>query len=204
MEPFRALLGLALAALAITALAGLAAWWLEDGRRLKRALRRSLANRVELDLYDLDRGRAAGLDTGAKALSVLWDKGVTGLVFAFDEVEGAELIVDGKVVGRVQRGETRRVLDEAWPNAEQVTLRLMFDDPRWPDFELDLYSPAAARAARGTPVEAVRQGRKWLAAADAIIRRSERRSEKRRAEPPKPVAHAPLTETLDRAAGDDD
>ncbi len=67
-----------------------------------------------------------------------------GLVYAFDEVEGGEIIVDGHVVARVRRGEPRKALDVMAPDAELVTLRLMFADARYPEFELALWNAVAA------------------------------------------------------------
>ncbi|KAK0330099.1 hypothetical protein LTR94_034171, partial [Friedmanniomyces endolithicus] len=83
---------------------------------------------------------------------VLWASGAHGLAYAFDEVEGGEIIVDGHVVARVRRGEARKSLDVLAPDAEQVVLRLMFDDARQPEFELALWDAAFA-GETGSPGE---------------------------------------------------
>lgn len=148
-------------------------WWFEASRRLGRALRSSLGKHPDAIVYDLDGKKAAGLDFTAGDLAILWNTGAQGLVFAFDEIDGAELIVDERVVARAQRGESRKVLNETHAQAAHVTLRLMFDDVQTPEFELNLFgdqvshSPVHAR----TAAEAVRLGRKWLSHIDAVIKR---------------------------------
>jgi hypothetical protein len=194
-------------------------WWFEASRRLARALRSSLGKSPDAIVYDLSNRKAAGLDFTAGDLAVLWNTGAQGLVFAFDEIDGAELIVDERVVARAQRGETRKVLNETHAQAAHVTLRLMFDDVQTPEFELNLYgdqishSPVHAR----TAAEAVRLGRKWLSHIDAVIKRTpeaapavaarpaEAASETKVAarEPPSPAAQRPPWEDDDDADEDD-
>lgn len=176
-ELVRVLLLILLAGAAVTAAGLFASWWMEDSRRLRRALRRSLGGPPETEAIAPADGRAAGLDFASESLAVLWDKGAAGLVYAFDEVEGAELIVDGRVCARVRRHEPRRDLDELPREAEAVTLRLVFSDPRWPEFELDLFGPGDGGAS--DPADAMRLGRRWLAHLEAVLRR-----------PPRPAAVA--------------
>jgi hypothetical protein len=110
--------------------------------------------------------------------------GDSGLVYRLDEVEGAELIVDGEVAARVRRGEAGRPLERLNRMAEHVALRLIFADPRHPDFELELKGERDAEVGAGAPAEeAVRQGRRWLAHVDSILRRRP---------PPEPPRAAPL------------
>jgi len=169
---------MALAAGVLTGGAAGAAWWFEDARRLRRALKRVLKLRPEVEAVDPFSGRAAGLDFETEAVAVLWDRGGSGLVYRLDELDGAELIVDGAVAARVRRGEARRALDALSPNAERVTLRLIFADPRWPEFELDLWEPrSVARPRAGTPEDAVKAGRKWLTHVEAVFRRPVREQE---------------------------
>lgn len=72
------------------------------------------------------------------------------------------------------RDEPRRVLDAVNASARQVTLRLLFDDARHPDFSLDLWLPAD-RYPRGaiSAAAAIREARGWLARAEAIMRRAQ-------------------------------
>jgi hypothetical protein len=172
-EAVRTLILLALAAAGLTAAAALAAWWFETTRKLRRILRRVLKAVPEAEALDPGQGRAAGLDFAGRSVAVLWDKGSSGLVYGFDELDGAELIIDGHVAARVMRGEPKRPLDGVGRNADQVALRLTFADARFPEFELDLWGDQSAYSAKGqTPADAVRTGRRWLAHVDAVIRKS--------------------------------
>ena len=99
----RTLLLLGLAALALTGGVAGAASWFEDGRRLRRILKKVLKRTPEAEAIDAGQGRAAGLDLDSGAVAVLWDRGGSGLVYAIDELDGAELIVDGDVAARSAR-----------------------------------------------------------------------------------------------------
>ena len=98
-------------------------------------------------LVALGRGCGVGSNFTSNQVAVVWDAGAWGFVYSLDELMGAEVIVDGQVVGRVHRGEARRALD-AFDAAERVALRLVFDDPGQPDFILDLWLPEDEDAAR--------------------------------------------------------
>ncbi|MFN4289118.1 MAG: hypothetical protein ACK4E3_11555 [Brevundimonas sp.] len=169
IEMVRILLLIALAAAALTTLSLALAWWMQPGRRLERAMVRALGPELEAVAISLAEGRAAGLDFETGQVCVLWDRGASGLVYGFDEIAGAEMIVDGHVVARVQRGEQRRALDVMAPDAEAVTLRLMFDDPRNPEFELTLWD-ALKPTETGSPAEAMRLGRRWLSHVEALLK----------------------------------
>ena len=169
VDALRLLLLVCLAAAAVTT-AGLGlAWWMEAERRMRRALIRSLGAPPEVEALSAAEGRACGLNFDTGQVGVLWDRGVNGLVYDFEEVEGAEMIVDAHVVARVRRGENRRSLDVMAPDAGQVVLRLMFSDARFPEFELDLFN-AAAPAQTGSPAEALRLGRRWLSHLEALLK----------------------------------
>ncbi len=168
----RVLLYFLFAGIALTLIASGLMWWFEASRRLQRALTGALGKPADAIVYDLHGKKAAGLDFSNGDLAIMWETGGQGLVFAFDEIEGAELIVDERVVARAQKGENRKVLNETHAQAAKVTLRLMFDDVEVPEFEVDLYgdvshSPVHAK----TAAEAVRLGRKWLSHVDAVIKR---------------------------------
>ncbi|MBW8882867.1 MAG: hypothetical protein JF615_16015 [Asticcacaulis sp.] len=168
----RVLLYFLFAGIALTLIASGLMWWFEATRRLQRALTSSLGKSPDAIVYDLGGAKAAGLDFTAGDLAVMWNTGGQGLVFAFDEIEGAELIVDERVVARAQRGEPRRVLNETHANAARVTLRLMFDDVQTPEFELNLFGDVSHNPVHAkTASEAVRAGRKWLSHVDAVIKR---------------------------------
>jgi hypothetical protein len=169
----RLLVLLALAAGALTGIAAILGWWFEGSRRLRRIARAALGATPNVLAVDAAEGRAAALSADAQVIAVVWEQGAEALRYGFEELEGAELIIDGRVEARIVRGEPKRPLDALGRNAEQVTLRLMFADTRYPEFELDLWGPQSAFRTRvGRPADAVRAGRRWLALADAATRRT--------------------------------
>jgi hypothetical protein len=168
-DALRVILLVALAAAALTTAALLLTWWMEPERRMRRALLKSLGAPPEADAISPAEGRAAGLDFDGAQVAVLWNRGAAGLVYAFEEIEGGEIIVDGHVVARVRRGEARKSLDVMAPDAELVVLRLMFADARHPEFELALWD-AALPAPAGSPGEAMRLGRRWLSHLEALLK----------------------------------
>lgn len=180
------------AGIALTLIASGMMWWFEATRRLQRALNTALGKAADAIVFDLGASKAAGLDFTNGDLAVMWNTGAQGLVFAFDEIEGAELIVDERVVARAQRGEPRRVLNETHANASRVTLRLMFDDVQTPEFELNLFGELSHNPVHAkTASEAVRLGRKWLSHIDAVIKRM----------PAAPSAYPPETPPATAIAG---
>ena len=168
-EALRVILLVALAAAALTTGALTLNWWMEPERRLRRAMLKSLGAVAEAEAVSAHEGRAAGLDFDGGQIAVLWDRGAHGLVYGFDEVEGGEIIVDGHVVARVRRGEPRKALDVMAPDAELVTLRLLFADARYPEFELALWNALAAGHTGSAP-EAMRLGRRWLSHLEALLK----------------------------------
>jgi hypothetical protein len=168
-EALRLILLIGVAAAALTTGAMLLSWWMEPVRRMKRCLLNALGASPEAEALSPAEGRAAGLDFDGAQVAVLWNRGGSGLVYAFDEIEGGEIIVDGHVVARVRRGETRKSLDILVPDAERVTLRLLFNDPRQPEFELALWN-AAVRVQTSSPGEALRLGRRWLSHLEALLK----------------------------------
>ncbi|MFN3522649.1 MAG: hypothetical protein ACK4YQ_10405 [Phenylobacterium sp.] len=172
-EFVRLLLLVALAGTALTFLGSAAIWFMDEERRLRRALRRVLKGPPEAVVFARGRGRAAGFQFASGLAAVAWDNGAWCLVYRLEELMGAELIVDGQVVARAFRGEPRRALDQMAGAVEDVRLRLIFDDPRHPDFELELWTPGdQAGRAPLTPAKAVQEANRWLARAEAILRRS--------------------------------
>jgi hypothetical protein len=172
-ELARLILLLVLAGGGLTALGGGAIWYMEEGRRVRRALRRVLGAEPEGLLLAPGTGRGTAFAFAGGQIAVAWDSGAWCLVYPLDELVGAELTADGEVVGRVHRGESRRALDRAPREAQQITLRILFDDPAHPDFELELWDAEAPRreGAAATPAGAVQEANRWLARAEAILRR---------------------------------
>lgn len=171
-ELARLLLFVAIAGSAVTFLGSLAIWYGDEDRRIRRALRHVLKAEPEGLILARGRGRGAGFSFSTNLLAVAWDRGAWCLIYRLDELMGAELLVDGQVLGRVFRGEGRRAIDHVTPQAETVTLRLIFDDPRHPDFALDLWvSGDAQRRESRSPAELVQEANRWLARCEAIVRR---------------------------------
>jgi hypothetical protein len=203
-DAIRKLVFFALAALVLCGVAWLIAVWMRPWRRLRRALKRVLGAHPDAEALAPAQGRAAGLHIHGASLAVLWDMGDSGLVYRLEEIEGAELIVDGEVAARVRRSEPGRPLERLNPKAERVALRLIFADPRHPDFELELKGEGDAEVGAALPAEEViRQGRRWLAHVDSILKRraalrspeparpEPARTEPPRAPPPSPPAPPP-------------
>jgi hypothetical protein len=162
---------LAIAGVAVTVLGGMASWWMEEDRRLRRLIRKCLGGAPDAAIVARGRNAGAGFRLATHQAVVLWNGGSKALLYPLSALRGAELIVDERVVARVFDGEPRRALDAIDAAAKQVTLRLVFDNPRDPDFELDLFLPEDAhRRDAATPAQAIAEARSWLARSEAILR----------------------------------
>jgi hypothetical protein len=194
----RLFLLLGIAGAAVTFLGSLAIWFLDEPRRIRRALRRVLGGEPESMVLARGRGRGAGFSFQTGLAAVAWDRGAWCLIYRLDELIGAELMVDGQVAARVFRGEPRRALDQRVSSADQITLRLIFDDPRNPDFDLDLWLRGdEARRDDWSPRLAIQEANSWLARCDAILRRP-------LAPRPAPIVAAPTPPSAKAAERDDD
>jgi hypothetical protein len=192
-EVTRLLALLGVAGIALTIAAGIVRWRMNEGGRIRRGLKAVLKDDVHGYLAALGRGRGVGFNFTRNQVAVVWDAGAWGLVYALDELMGAEVIVDGVVVGRVHRGEPRRAVD-LFEAADRVALRLVFDDPGSPDFVLDLWLPEdAGRRDELPPGEAIAEANRWLARIEALLRRptAARRPASAPAVTPPPVVEAP-------------
>lgn len=171
-ELARLLLLLALLGGAVTLLGSAAIWYMDEERRVRRALKRVLKGEPEAVVTARGRGKGAGFSFSTGLAAVAWDSGGWCLVYRIDELVGAEIIVDGEVVARAFRGEPRKALERLAGEAARVTLRLIFDDPNNPDFELDLWLAGdELRRRPSTPAQAIQEANRWLARAEAILRR---------------------------------
>jgi hypothetical protein len=171
-ELWRLLLLVTLSASAVTFVGSAAIWFMDEERRIRRALRHVLKGPPETVIVAKGRGRGAGFNFTTNQAAVAWDSGAWCLIYRIDELMGAELSVDGQVIGRVFRGEQRRAIDQIVQQAAQVTLKLVFDDPRHPDFELDLWVDGdQQRRESRSPADAIQEANRWLLRADAIVRR---------------------------------
>jgi hypothetical protein len=160
-------------ALALTTAAGALAWWLEPARRTVRALTRVLGAPPEVLAIAAPRSQGAGMRIGEQRLAVVRGVGDPGLVYDLHELIGVELIFDGQVAARMFKGEPRKALDQISPPATRVMLRLVFDDVRDPEFELELLNPGDLDLRdRPDPQMMVQEGRRWFARLEAVLRRS--------------------------------
>ncbi|MBR7619389.1 hypothetical protein JKL49_08325 [Phenylobacterium sp. 20VBR1] len=211
----RLLLMLALAGTAVTFAGSFAIWFFDEDRRIQRALKRVLKGEPEAVLVARGRGRGVGVNFATGLAAVAWDAGAWCLVYRIDELMGAELIIDDQVVARAHRDEPRRALDQRVSHAARVTLRLIFDDPQHPDFELDLWLTGDEnRRVAASPGAAVLEANRWLARAEAILRRPRAMTPAAAAAtavtaplappppPPPPQAELPLPPPAPRAGSD--
>lgn len=170
LGPFLVLIGVV--AVALAALGGMVAWYNEQGRRIRRGLRRVLKGDTHALIIAPGRGRGAGFNFTSNTMAVAWDAGGWCLIYRIDELLGAELVVDGQVAARAYRGEPRRPLDVLGGAERQVALRLVFDDPQYPDFHLELWSvERTPRSGEFKAAEAVEEGNRWLARVESVFRR---------------------------------
>lgn len=184
-ETFRAILLVALIAAFATTTILFLSWWMQSERRLRRAMKHALYDAPDMHAIAPAEGKAAGLDLSHEQLAILWKNGAIGLVFEFDEIEGAEIIVDGHVISRVSRHLGRNDLGVLVEDAESVILRLMFHDNQCPEFEISLWRanwnaplPDTAPAGQmvsgprqtGSANEGIRLARRWLAHIEAVIK----------------------------------
>ena len=168
----RFLLLIVLGGAAVTVLAAGFAWWSDEARRLTRYCRRALDGAPDAILVAKARRAAIAFRLENERLVVMADSGARARLYPLEALMGGELLVDGQVAARTYRGETRRALDRTQADADEVTLRLLFDDPREPDFDLDLWPPLDGRHRDApSPSAAIDEGRRWLARAEAILRR---------------------------------
>jgi hypothetical protein len=192
----RLVLLLCLAGAAFTALGGAVIWFLDEERRIRRSLKHVLGAPPEAVVSA--HGRGAGFAFSRGALAVTWDQGAWCMVYRLDELVGAEVLVDGEVMGRAYRGEPRRPLDKGMSDAALVRLRLLFDDPAHPDFEITLWTDdEEPRKGPPSPASAAQEANRWLARAEAILRRQGGQPKVAKAAPapepppPQPMAPAP-------------
>jgi len=180
-ETARLLLWLALAGTAVTFAGSAAIWFMDEDRRIRRAFRNVL--KLPADAVLSANGRGVGFNFARSLAAVAWDQGAWCLVYRIDELVGAELLVDGEVRARAYRGEGRRALERTTPGTGQVALRFIFDDARYPDFEVTLWQPGdEAKRTAPSPAEAIQEANRWIARVEAILRR---------ASPPRPTAAPP-------------
>lgn len=167
------LLFVAAAGVGVTLLVATAAGMLGEERRIVRAFHAGLEMRPDASLIAYGTGRGVALSLFTEEIVTVWDRGGWRLVYPLDALAGAELELDGEVAARIVRGEPGRRLEHAAVE-EDVRLRLLFDDPSHPDFEMRLWPCRKTGPAPGAPREAIADANRWMARIEAILKRSAR------------------------------
>jgi hypothetical protein len=186
-DALRLALLLVIAALALTAIGAILARSLDQARRLTRYLRMALQAEPEGVMMDRGGGKAMAFNLDAGKIAVLWDKGRKGLVYRLDQLVGAEMMVDHIVLARCFRDRPVMPLDEIPMAVHRGVMRVVFDNPRDPEYELEIWPAMNGRGhEHRSPAEAVQAGRKWLTGLEAILRRPPPRTLTR------PVAPTPI------------
>jgi HAMP domain-containing protein len=170
-QAVRALVLLLVAGVAITGLAAAVVWWMEPSRRIGRLLSRLLEGALDAVVTAPARGQGAGIRFDARRIAVVQNFTDGGLVFELHELVGAELIFDGQVAARAFRGESRRPLDRIDPEVGRVILRLVFDDVRDPDFDLELWNADDPYRQGWDGPAAVQAARRFFARVEALVRK---------------------------------
>jgi len=172
-EAARLMLWLALAGAGVTLLGRAAIWIMDPLRQMRRAMQRVLKTRPYAMLLSPASGRGVGVAFDSALLAVCWNNGAWCLIYHLDELAGAELLVDSQILGSALRSEPSQALGPAVGARDSVMLRLIFDDPRHPDFALDLWTHTdPLRGVATSPSEAIAQANSWLARTEAILRKS--------------------------------
>lgn len=183
-----------LGGVAVTLLVAAAARFRSEENRLKRAFSKGLGARPDALLVARGTGRGVALNLAARRVVTAWDRGGWRIDYPLEALIGAELDLDGEIAARVLRGEAGRRLERAPSDIGEVRLRLLFDDPRHPDFALDLWPCRPGRGAPVRPREAIAEANRWIARVEAVLRRSGGAVVRA-----KPAPHRALETTLDQA-----
>jgi hypothetical protein len=166
------LLLVAVAGAGVTAAATLAARLMTEERRLARAFHEGLEAEPDAAIIAQGFGSGVAISLETRRIVTVWDGGVWRMTYPVEALLGAELDLDSHVVARVMRGQPRRVLDKRTGAETSVGLRLLFDDPAHPDFELTLWPPKAPSKHPPPPDKAIAEANRWIGRVEAVMRRS--------------------------------
>ncbi|MDV6329708.1 hypothetical protein [Asticcacaulis sp. 201] len=152
----------------------------EQPKKLEDELREGLTDadgrRYKADVMALEpvrKAAAASSYEGNRVIIVRNFGKVPHKPYTMHELLGIEVFVDDRVVGRVVRGGPVKLLDDIAPVVNRVTMRLIFDDPADPDFELVMWDPHDNLTARAEgPRAAMNNARKWFYHVEAVLRRT--------------------------------
>ncbi len=146
----------------------------EQPKKLDDELKEALEGRkADVEAVEPVRKCAAAICYALNRIVIVRDFGKKPpRIYPVAELMGIEVFVDDKVVARVLRNGPHKMLDDIAPQVNRVTMRMMFDDPAHPDFELVLWDPHDALTARAEgPRAAMETARRWFYHVEAILRR---------------------------------
>jgi hypothetical protein len=166
------LLLVAVAGVGVTAAAALAARLMTEERKLARAFHEGLEAEPDSLIVARGYGRGAAISLETRRIVTVWDGGVWRMTYPVEALLGAEIDLDGRVVARVMRGQPRRLLDNRTGAETDVRLRLLFDDPAHPDFEMTLWPPKTQSKPPVPAAEAISEANRWIGRVQAVMRRS--------------------------------
>ena len=188
-EVIRILLILGIAGAALTMIGAAIAWWRAEDRRLGRLIARVFDGPADAQIIGRGQNAAIAIGDEPPQILVMQEGGAKARLYQLAHLLGAELDVDDVLVSRAFLGEARMPLDHAAANAQTVVLRLLFYDPKHPDFDLVIWSPRRRRSQDQSSDIAIRDGGRWVARIDALLRQHAR--DEPRSAPPPPIRRGP-------------
>ena len=164
----------------------------EQPKKLEDEVKEALAGaKPEVESIEPVRKAALAISYAANKIVIIRDFGKKPTrLYTVNDLIGIEVFVNDKIVARVLRNGPHKMFDDIAPEVHRVTIRLVFDDPSHPDYELVLWDPHDALTARAEgPRAAMETARKWFYHIEAIIRRPQPREIK-----PVPTSPPPVPE----------
>jgi hypothetical protein len=164
----------------------------EQPKKLEDEVKEALAGaKPEVESIEPVRKAALAISYAANKIVIIRDFGRKPTrLYTVNDLIGIEVFVNDKIVARVLRSGPHKMFDDIAPEVHRVTIRLVFDDPSHPDYELVLWDPHDALTARAEgPRAAMETARKWFYHVEAILRRPQPREIK-----PVPTSPPPVPE----------
>lgn len=146
----------------------------EQPKKLEDELREGLGGfKADVQALEPVRKAAAASSYAGDRIVIVRNFGkIPHKPYKIADLIGMEVFVDDRVIARVMRSGPHKMFDDIAPVVNRVTMRLVFDDPGDPDFELVLWDPHDALTARAEgPRAAMNNARKWFYHVEAIMRR---------------------------------
>ena len=173
-EFIRILLILGIAGSGLTMIGAAVAWWQTEDRRLNRLIERVFGGPADAQIIGKGQNAAIAIGNDPPQILVMQDGGAKARLYQLEHLLGAELDVDDVVVSRAFLGEARIPLDYAAATAQKAVLRLLFYDPKHPDFDLLIWSPKRRQGQEQSSDIEIRDGARWIARIDALLRQHAR------------------------------